>query len=82
MQHFADVRLHFPNFDDPDCLVVTGLERVLNPRQKTVLRDANRHRHRLRIIGFDWLAYGRNQHHAPPRRSRGSPRKLTHSDDQ
>jgi hypothetical protein len=56
MQRFADARFHFPNFDDPDCLVVTGLERSLDPRQRAVLRDANRHRHRLRIVGFDWLA--------------------------
>jgi hypothetical protein len=57
MQRFADARVHFPNFEDPDCLAVTGLERALDVRQKTVLRDANRNRHRLRIIGFDWLAY-------------------------
>jgi hypothetical protein len=56
MQRFQDARLHFPNFDDPDCLVVIGLERDLDARQKTALRDAHRHRHRLRIVGFDWLA--------------------------
>jgi hypothetical protein len=56
MQRVADARIHFPNFEDPDCLVVTGLERTLDDRQKTALQDANRHRHRLRIVGFDWLA--------------------------
>jgi hypothetical protein len=56
MEHIADARQHFPNFDDPDCLVVTGLERSLDSRQSGVIRDANRHRHRLRIVGFDWLA--------------------------
>jgi hypothetical protein len=56
MQRFQDARLHFPKFDDPDCLVVIGLERDLEARQKAALRDANRHRHRLRIVGFDWLA--------------------------
>jgi hypothetical protein len=56
MQRFADARVHFPNFEDPDCLVVTGLESALDVRQKEVLRDANRNRHRLRIAGFDWLS--------------------------
>jgi Shedu protein SduA, C-terminal len=56
MQRPADARVHFPNFEDPDCLVVTGLERALDARQTTVLREANRNRHRLRIVGFDWLA--------------------------
>jgi hypothetical protein len=56
MQRVADARVHFPNFEDPDCLVVTGLERALDDRQKAALRDANRHRHRLRTVGFDWLA--------------------------
>lgn len=56
MEHVADARLHFPDFDDPDCLVVIGLEGVLEPRRKRALRDANRARHRLRIVGFDWLA--------------------------
>lgn len=56
MQHFADARSHFPNFDDPDCLVVVGRERVLDNQRKAALRDANRHRHGIRIVGFDWLA--------------------------
>jgi hypothetical protein len=56
MRRFQDARLHFPNFDDPDCLVVIGVERELDGRQKAALRDAHRHRHRLRIVGFDWLA--------------------------
>jgi Domain of unknown function (DUF4263) len=56
IQHLASARVHFPSFDDPECLVVTGLERSLDQRKKAVLRDANCHRHRLRIVGFDWLA--------------------------
>jgi hypothetical protein len=56
MQRPADARVHFPNFEDPDCLVVTGLERALDQGQTAVLREANRNRHRLRIVGFDWLA--------------------------
>lgn len=56
MEHVATARAHFPGFDDPDCLVVIGLEGTLDQRQRRALRDANRHRHRLRIVGFDWLA--------------------------
>lgn len=56
VRHYADAALHFPGFDEPDCLVVVGLERPLDGTQRAVLRDANRHRHRLRIVGFDWLA--------------------------
>jgi hypothetical protein len=56
MEHVANARQHFPKFDDPDCMVVSGLERSLDGRRRGVLRDANRHRHRLRIVGFDWLA--------------------------
>jgi hypothetical protein len=55
LRHFAQVRHHFPNFSTPDCLVVIGLERRLDERQREVLRDANMHRHQLRIVGFDWL---------------------------
>jgi hypothetical protein len=56
MRRVANVTEHLPGFDDPDCLVVTGLERILNEQQAAALRDANRHRHRLRVVGFDWLA--------------------------
>lgn len=56
LEHVATARQHFPGFDDPDCLVVIGQEGQLDERQRRVLRDANRHRHRLRIAGFDWLA--------------------------
>ena len=56
LDHAADARQHFPDFDDPDCLVIIGQERQLDDRQRRTLRDANRHRHRLRIAGFDWLA--------------------------
>ena len=55
MQHVADARLHFPAFDEPDCLVINGLEAGLNAQQKRVLREANRTRHRVHIAGFDWL---------------------------
>lgn len=47
---------HFPGIDEPDALVIVGLERDLDPSQLQVLKDANRGRHRLRIAGFDWLS--------------------------
>ena len=52
---FEDAKHHFPQFDEPDCLVVIGLEGRLSPGQRDSLRDANNHRHRLKIVGFDWL---------------------------
>ena len=55
MRRHQDAIQHFPHFNDPDCLVVTGLERDLDDKQKTVLQHVNRHRMRLRIVGFDWL---------------------------
>jgi hypothetical protein len=55
-QHFVDARLHFPNFNEPECLVIAGVERSLDAKQRAVLMNANRHRHGLRIVGFDWLA--------------------------
>ena len=55
VRHHANAALHFPGFDEPDCLVVAGLERRLDDTRRSVLRDANRHRHCLRIVGFDWL---------------------------
>lgn len=55
MQKYADVRFHMPNFQEPDCLVVVGLERSLTQDQRQVLHDANRNRTHLRIAGFDWL---------------------------
>jgi hypothetical protein len=56
IRRFNDIQQHLPNFDEPDCLVIIGLERDLNVEQRTALADANRHRNRLRIVGFDWLA--------------------------
>jgi hypothetical protein len=55
LQRFPDAEKHFPRFQEPDCLVVIGIERDLSREQKQVLQDANRHRNHLRIVGFDWL---------------------------
>lgn len=55
IQKFPDAERHFPQFQEPDCLVVIGLERDLSSQQNRVLQDANRHRTHLRIVGFDWL---------------------------
>jgi hypothetical protein len=56
MQRYTDVSKHFPNFTDPDCLIVVGLERSLDDGQKNVLTAINHARSRLRIVGFDWLS--------------------------
>jgi hypothetical protein len=56
MKHYADALQHFPNFDEPDCLAVVGMEVGLNETQKAALRDVNRGRHRTKIVGFDWLS--------------------------
>lgn len=55
LRKYADLRIHLPDFQEPDCLVVIGTERDLNDEQKQVLHDANRNRTHLRIAGFDWL---------------------------
>ncbi|MBP2444978.1 Shedu anti-phage system protein SduA domain-containing protein [Rhizobium leguminosarum] len=55
MEKIADVRIHFPEFKEPDCLVVVGLERDLNPKQRDALHMINRGRNHVRIVGFDWL---------------------------
>jgi hypothetical protein len=55
LRKYADLRAHLPGFQEPDCLVVIGLERDLDEAQKQVLHDANRNRTHLHIVGFDWL---------------------------
>jgi hypothetical protein len=46
----------FPEFRDPNCLVVIGLERNLNADQRRALMLENEHRRSVQIVGFDWLA--------------------------
>ncbi|MDO9713161.1 Shedu anti-phage system protein SduA domain-containing protein [Paracraurococcus lichenis] len=55
LRKYADLRVYLPGFQEPDCLVVVGVERDLDEAQKQVLHDANRNRTHLRIVGFDWL---------------------------
>lgn len=55
MEKIVDVRVHFPEFKEPDCLVVVGLERALNAKQRDSLHMLNRGRNHVRIVGFDWL---------------------------
>jgi hypothetical protein len=55
MEKIADVRIHFPEFKEPDCLVVVGLERDLSSKQRASLHMINRSRNHVRIVGFDWL---------------------------
>jgi hypothetical protein len=49
------VTQHFPEFRDPDCLVVVGTERALSERQRVALAQVNRSRPGLRVAGVDWL---------------------------
>jgi hypothetical protein len=55
VRRFADASRYFPQFNEPECLVVIGLEGALTEAQRAALRDVNNHRQRLRIVGFDWL---------------------------
>ncbi len=52
----AETRTHFPEFRDPECLVVIGTEGSLTEAQKRALALENEHRKGLRIVGFDWIA--------------------------
>lgn len=56
LERFPEARMHFPCFQDPDCLVVIGLEEKLSDEQKRALLLENQHRKGVRIVGFDWLA--------------------------
>jgi hypothetical protein len=46
----------FPHIEEPEGLVIVGLERNLSGNQRQVLANANAHKHGLRIVGFDYLA--------------------------
>jgi antiviral defense system Shedu protein SduA len=52
----AETRVHFPEFRDPECLVVIGIESSLSEDQKRALALDNENRKGLRIVGFDWIA--------------------------
>jgi hypothetical protein len=56
IERFPGRQNHFPDLDEISCLIVVGLERSLNAQQRQALRNDNRQRHGLQIVGFDWLA--------------------------
>jgi Domain of unknown function (DUF4263) len=55
LERLVEARHFFPHIDDPDCLVVIGLENQLLPSQASALQQENRSRNKLRIVGFDWI---------------------------
>lgn len=55
MGHISNVKDVFPGFSEPDCLVVVGLEETLSKDQKAALASLNDARHRLKVVGFDWI---------------------------
>lgn len=55
-ERLTEVQAHYPHLRDPDCLVVIGLEQELSTPQKKALTLTNESRHKLKIVGFDWLA--------------------------
>jgi hypothetical protein len=56
MERIGEAQKHFPLFRDADCLAVVGLEDQMLDEQKKALSNVNASRHRLRIVGFDWIA--------------------------
>jgi len=56
LERLPNGQIHFPAMDEVTCLVVIGLEGALGPSQMQTLRNDNRQRHTLKIVGFDWLA--------------------------
>lgn len=55
LEHIGNVKNVFPGFSSPDCLVVVGLESALFSDQRLVLASLNEARHRVKVVGFDWL---------------------------
>lgn len=55
LSHIGTVKDVFSGFSDPDCLVVVGLESTLTPEKKAALAALNGARHRVKVVGFDWL---------------------------
>ena len=56
----SEARRHFPYFNNAECLVVIGKEAQLTAPQAASLANANAGRHKVRIVGFDWLAQRAN----------------------
>lgn len=55
--HIQNVKDVFPGFSEPDCLVIVGLEGALSNDQKAALASLNDARHRLKVVGFDWILH-------------------------
>ena len=55
LERFQEASALFPDFRDPDCLVVLGLERGLSSEQRRALALENENRKQIRIVGFDWI---------------------------
>lgn len=54
-ERLQSVRQSLPSFRQPECLVVVGVEARLSADQVRALRVENESRHRVRVVGFDWL---------------------------
>ena len=55
MERIRDARKHFPNFHEPEGLVVIGQEKLLSEKQLNSLQAINRTRYKIEIVGFDKL---------------------------
>ena len=56
LERFPQAAKYFPEFQDPECLVVIGMERNLSEEQRRALLRENQHRQGVHIVGFDWVA--------------------------
>lgn len=55
-ERLLSVQKSLTAFRHPECLVVIGMESELSEDQMRALKIENESRHRLRIVGFDWIA--------------------------
>jgi hypothetical protein len=56
LERFPQAATFFPEFRNPECLVVIGMERDLSEDQRRALLRENQHRQGVHIVGFDWVA--------------------------
>ena len=56
LERYQEAQKFFPEFQDPDTLVIIGQEQLLNNEKRKVLLMENQHRNKVQIVGFDWLA--------------------------
>ena len=55
LQNHLQIKATFPEFSEPDCLVIIGLEKKLNDKQSYGLSNENAENRHVRIVGFDWI---------------------------